>query len=67
MAFMPETPRFLVHTGEEDAAICVVACAFVARFVTETKGCSLEQIESDLQESAGLVSAEQPQGAAAGV
>ena len=40
---------FLVY-----AAIGVVAAAFVARFVTETKGRSLEQIESDLQDATGI-------------
>jgi MFS transporter, SP family, sugar:H+ symporter len=37
------------------AAICGIAFAFVAKFVTETKGRSLEQIESDLRESTGVV------------
>ncbi|MFZ1994958.1 MAG: sugar porter family MFS transporter [Solirubrobacteraceae bacterium] len=36
------------------AVICGIACAFVAKFVTETKGRSLEQIESDLQETTGV-------------
>lgn len=42
---------FLVYAG-----ICAIAFAFVARFVTETKGRSLEQIESDLQEKMGVAS-----------
>jgi sugar porter (SP) family MFS transporter len=32
----------------------VIAALFVAKFVTETKGRSLEEIESDLQEATGL-------------
>jgi Sugar (and other) transporter len=42
------------------AVICGIACAFVATFVTETKGRSLEQIESDLQETTG-VDGDQPE------
>jgi sugar porter (SP) family MFS transporter len=37
------------------AVICGIAFAFVAKFVTETKGRSLEEIESDLQETTGMV------------
>ena len=37
------------------AVIGVLAFLFVQRFVTETKGRSLEEIESDLQEATGLV------------
>jgi MFS transporter, SP family, sugar:H+ symporter len=40
---------FLVY-----AVIGVIAAAFVAKFVTETKGRSLEEIESDLQDATGL-------------
>ncbi len=40
---------FLVY-----AVIGMIAAAFVARFVTETKGRSLEQIESDLQDATGM-------------
>ena len=40
---------FLVY-----AVIGVIAATFVAKFVTETKGRSLEEIESDLQEATGL-------------
>jgi sugar porter (SP) family MFS transporter len=36
------------------AVICAIAFAFVAKFVTETKGRSLEEIESDLQETASV-------------
>ena len=36
------------------AVIGVIAAAFVAKFVTETKGRSLEEIESDLQDATGL-------------
>jgi sugar porter (SP) family MFS transporter len=36
------------------AVIGCIAAVFVARFVTETKGRSLEEIESDLQEATGL-------------
>jgi MFS transporter, SP family, sugar:H+ symporter len=36
------------------AVIGCIAAVFVARFVTETKGRSLEQIETDLQEATGL-------------
>jgi len=36
------------------AVICGIAFAFVAKFVTETKGRSLEEIESDLQETASV-------------
>jgi MFS family permease len=36
------------------AVICGIAFAFVAKFVSETKGRSLEQIESDLQETTGV-------------
>jgi sugar porter (SP) family MFS transporter len=36
------------------AVIGVIAAGFVARFVTETKGRSLEQIESDLQDATGM-------------
>jgi sugar porter (SP) family MFS transporter len=39
------------------AVICGIAFAFVAKFVTETKGRSLEEIESDLQETTGMVEA----------
>jgi sugar porter (SP) family MFS transporter len=35
------------------AVVGVVAFAFVAKFVTETKGRSLEEIEADLQEATG--------------
>ena len=37
------------------AVICGIAFAFVAKFVTETKGRSLEQIEADLQQTTGVV------------
>jgi SP family sugar:H+ symporter-like MFS transporter len=36
------------------AVIGLVATAFVLRFVTETKGRSLEQIETDLQQATGI-------------
>ena len=41
------------------AVICGIAFAFVAKFVTETKGRSLEQIESDLQQTTGVVDGDQ--------
>jgi sugar porter (SP) family MFS transporter len=47
------------------AVICGIAFAFVAKFVTETKGRSLEQIESDLQETTGVVDGGQTESAAA--
>ena len=40
------------------AVIGVLAFLFVQKFVTETKGRSLEEIESDLQEATGLTSGE---------
>lgn len=47
------------------AVICGIAFAFVAKFVTETKGRSLEQIESDLQETTGVVDGDQTKSGAA--
>ena len=36
------------------AVIGIVAAAFVVKFVTETKGRSLEEIEGDLQDATGM-------------
>ncbi len=47
------------------AAICGIAFAFVAKFVTETKGRSLEQIESDLQETTGVLDGDRTESGAA--
>jgi Sugar (and other) transporter len=41
------------------AAIGVIAFAFVKMLVTETKGRSLEKIESDLQEATGMARREE--------
>ena len=48
-------PVFLGYAG-----IGVLAAAFVLRFVTETKGRSLEEIESDLQDAAPGTTAGEP-------